>query len=494
VTAYDVVVVGCGNAGLSAALAAHQAGGRVLVLERAPIEQRGGNSMYTGGALKFAYESADDILEIVPDLSPEQLAITDFGTYTEDEFMADLGRLTEYRTDPDLAEVLVSESKATLLWHRRNGVTFLPKYHKDAFKVDGRFRFWGGDPLEVSAGGRGLIDTLVKTAETVGIDIEYEARARRLVLDRAGIVGITFEQGRTLQTVECGAVVLAAGGFEASADWRARYLGPGWDLAKVRGTRFNTGDGIAMALDAGAAATGHWSGCHAVSVDLNSPDFGDHRIGGNHFERHSYAFGLMVNKRGARFVDEGADFRNFTYAKYGAKVIEQPGQMAWQVFDARMAEFLRDEYRGRTSKVTGGTLEDLARRMDGIDRSGFLQMAAEYNAAIVADGAVFNPTVLDGVRTSGLEFDKTNWALPLLEPPFAAYPVTVGITFSYGGLKINTDAEVIHQDGNPIPGLYAAGELAGGIHYFNYAGGSGLTAGALFGRRAGTNGVRRARA
>jgi tricarballylate dehydrogenase len=487
------VVVGSGNAGLSAALSARQAGGSVLLLERAPVTQRGGNSMYTGGAFKFAYAGDDDIMQIVADMSPEQLAITDFGTYTAEEFLSDLGRLTEYRTDPDLAEVLVNESKATLLWHRSNGVTFLPKYRKDAFKVDGRFRFWGGDPLEVSGGGRGLIETLLKTAEKAGIEIQCEARAQELVLGRDGISGIRFEQERVVHEVECGAVVLAAGGFEASADWRARFLGPGWDLAKVRGTRFNTGDGIAMGLAAGAAAVGHWSGCHAVSVDLNSPDFGDYRIGGNHFERHSYTFGVMVNKTGHRFVDEGADFRNFTYAKYGAEVIRQPGQIAWQVFDGRMSNYLRDEYRGRTSKVTGDTLEALARRMDGIDEAEFLRTMAWYNAATAADVSGFNPTVLDGIATTGLEYDKTNWALPFVEPPFSAYPVTCGITFSYGGLKIDTNAAVIHQDGRPIPGLYAAGELAGGLHYFNYAGGSGLTAGAVFGRRAGANAAARAR-
>jgi tricarballylate dehydrogenase len=487
VSRWDVVVVGSGNAGLSAALSARQAGGSVLVLERAPVSQRGGNSMYTGGAFKFAYHGDADITQIVPDISPEQLAITDFGTYTDEDFLFDLARLTEYRTDPDLAEVLVNESKATLLWHRANGVTFLPKYHKDAFRVGGRFRFWGGDPLEVSGGGRGLIDALFKAAGQAGIEVEYEARARGLILDRRGICGVRFERDRVLHEVQCGAVVLCAGGFEASADWRARFLGPGWDLAKVRGTRFNTGDGIAMALEAGAAAAGHWSGCHAVSVDLNSPEFGDYRIGGNHFERHSYAFGAMVNRAGLRFVDEGADFRNFTYAKYGAEVIRQPGQMAWQVFDGRMSDYLRDEYRGRASKVSGDTLEALARRMDGIDQACFLRTMTAYNAATPSDPSRFNPTLLDGVATTGLARDKTNWALPFVQPPFSAYPVTCGITFSYGGLKIDASAAVIDQGGRPIPGLYAAGEMAGGLHYFNYAGGSGLTAGAVFGRRAGAN-------
>lgn len=490
---YDVVVIGSGNAGLSAALAAHQAGGSVLILERAPVDQRGGNSAYTGGAFKFAYASDADIIDIVSDIPAAQLEITDFGTYTESDFLDDLGRLTDYRTDPDLAEVLVAESKATLLWHRSNGVGFLPKYHKDAFKVEGRYRFWGGDPLEVSGGGRGLVDRLVRTVETAGITIEYSARARELRSNRSGVTGVRFEQARAMREVECSAVVLAAGGFEADASWRAQYLGPGWDLAKVRGTRFNTGDGIAMALELGAAPTGHWSGCHAVSVDLNSPAFGDLRIGGNHFERHSYAYGIMVNRRGERFVDEGADYRNFTYAKYGAQVIQQPGQVAWQVFDAQMSAFLREEYRGKTSKLTGTTLEDLARKMDGIDRTAFLRTIAAFNGAI-ADTSAFNPTILDGVRTQGLAVEKSNWALPFVEGPFVAFPVTCGITFTFGGLTIDAHARVRHQDGRAIDGLYAAGEMAGGIHYVNYAGGSGLTAGALFGRRAGTDAVRHARA
>jgi tricarballylate dehydrogenase len=490
---FDVVVVGSGNAGMSAALSARQAGGRVLILERAPLDERGGNSMYTGGAFKFAYNSVADIQRVVPDISREQLEITDFGTYTEADYLDDIARLTEYRTDPELAEVLVEESLDSVMWHRQNGVSFIPKYHKDAFKVGGTYTFWGGDPLEVSGGGRGLIERLSVACDQAGVEVSYETRARELVLDRNGVVGIRVEKQHTVETIECGSVVLAAGGFEASAEMRARYLGRGWELAKVRGTRHNTGDGIQMALDVGAASAGHWSGCHAVAVDVNSPDFGDYRVGGNTFERHSYQFGVMVNKNGERFVDEGADFRNFTYAKYGAKIIEQPAQVAWQVFDGRMTRYLRDEYRGRTSKVGGQTLEEVARKMEGIDQGNFLQTMGRYNEAVTnADG--FNPNVLDSVRTEGLMFDKSNWALPFLEPPFLAYPVTCGITFSYGGLKINPAAEVTHQGGKSIPGLFAAGELVGGLHYFNYAGGSGLTAGVVFGRRAGANAVRHTQA
>jgi tricarballylate dehydrogenase len=286
--------------------------------------------------------------------------------------------------------------------------------------------------------------------------------------------------------LSAGAVVLASGGFEANAEWRARYLGPGWDLAKVRGTRFNTGEGHRMALEAGAAPAGHWSGCHAVAWDRNAPDFGDLAVGDG-FQKHSYPFGIMINATGRRFLDEGADFRNYTYAGYGAVVLRQPQQFAWQVFDQQVMHLLRDEYRiRRITKVQAGTLEELAGRLEGVDSTAFLQEVHSYNAAIRTD-IPFDPTVKDGRGTVGLAVPKSNWALAIEEPPFVAFQVTCGITFTFGGLQINADdAQVIDTDGQPIPGLYAAGEIVGGLFYFNYPGGTGLTAGAVFGRRAGT--------
>jgi tricarballylate dehydrogenase len=280
------------------------------------------------------------------------------------------------------------------------------------------------------------------------------------------------------------AVILGAGGFQANVEWRTRYLGPGWDVAKVRGTRFNTGDGIRMALEVGAAPWGQWSGAHAVGWEFNAPPFGDLAVGDS-FQKHSYPWGIMVNAKGERFVDEGADFRNYTYAKYGRVILAQPGQFAWQVFDQKVTRLLRDEYRIRqVTKVTGSTLEELARKMDGVDAEGFLATMTAYNAAV--DTAVpFNPNVKDGRRTRGLAVDKTNWANTIDEGPFEAYQVTCGITFTFGGLRINTQAQVISDDGQPIDGLYACGELVGGLFYFNYPGGSGLTNGSVFGRIAG---------
>lgn len=488
----DVVVVGGGNAGLSAALSARENGASVLVLDRAPYSRRGGNSWFTAGAMRFAYESQDQIIELVPDLSEEQLAKTDFGSYPEQQFLEDMARVTDYRTDPDLAEILVRESRDALRWLRDRGVSFLPIYGRQAYEVDGVFTFWGGLTLETNGGGPGLVDALERACARVGIEVVYEACARHLVIDRRGVVGLRVERQRELQTIECGSVILAAGGFQANAEWRTRYLGPGWDLAKVRGTKFNTGDGIRMALDVGASSSGNWSGCHAVGWEMNAPEFGDLKVG-DAFQKHSYPLGILVNNHGRRFVDEGADFRNYTYAKYGAEILKQPGQVAWQVFDSKVTHLLRDEYRIReVTKVQDDTLEGLATQMGTMDVESFVRTVREYNQA-VRDDEDFNPNIRDGRRTEGLDVKKSNWAQALDRPPFEAYGVTCGITFTFGGLRIDTGAQVLDETGDAIPGLYAAGELIGGLFYFNYPGGSGLTSGTVFGRRAGAGAAKGAR-
>ena len=282
------------------------------------------------------------------------------------------------------------------------------------------------------------------------------------------------------------AVVLASGGFEANTEWRTRYLGPGWDLAKVRGSRFNTGDGIRMALEAGAMPYGNWSGCHAVGWDRNAPDFGDLSVGDG-FQKHSYPFGIMINAGGERFVDEGADFRNYTYAKYGGEVLKQPGQFAWQIFDSKVAHLLRDEYRIReVTKVIAGDLEGLLEKLDGVDASRARRTVDAYNAAVCTD-INFNPNIKDGRGTAGLSLPKSNWANRIDEAPFMAYAITCGITFTFGGLRVDNQARVLNMEQTPIPGLYGAGELVGGLFYFNYPGGTGLTSGAVFGRIAGAS-------
>lgn len=481
-----VLVVGGGNAGLCAAIAAAEGGARVQVLEAAPPEASGGNSAFTAGLMRVAFDGMDDIKALVPDLTDEEVATTDFGRYPTETFLQDLATVTEYRTDPDLAEVLVGQSHAALAWMREHGVRFAPAYGRQAFKVDGRFTFWGGVVFEVVGGGPGLVEFLTEEAARLGVEVTYRARAKELLHDDGGVRGLRATIDGATRDVEADAVILAAGGFQANAEWRARYLGTGWDLAKVRGTRYNTGDAIRMALDVGASPAGNWSGCHAVGWDANSPEFGDLRVGDG-FQKHSYPFGIMVNGQGERFVDEGAGFRNFTYAKYGRVILAQPGRFAWQVFDSKVTHLLRDEYRIReVTKVSADTLEELAERMEGVDPEAFLATVAEYNAAVRAD-VPFDPNVLDGRRTVGLSPDKSNWANLLDAPPYSAYQVTCGITFTFGGVRIDTGARVIDVDGAPIPGLYACGEMAAGIFYFNYPGGSGLTAGSVFGRIAGAD-------
>ena len=483
---YDVIVVGGGNAAFCAALAARDQGASVLVLECAPPDEAGGNSRFTAGAIRFAYGGLDDLLKVMPDLSQSEIETTDFGTYTREQFYDDMSRVTQFRCDPMLTEILVEGSLPAMEWMRAKGIRFVPIYGRQAFKIEGRFKFWGGLTVEAWGGGPGLVDGLTASAKNQGIDILYETRATGLVSDGLKVTGVRVKRQDGIAELQARAVVLACGGFESNAEWRTRYLGPGWELAKVRGTRFNNGDGIRMALDLGASPAGNWSGCHAVGWERNAPEFGDLAVG-DQFQKHSYPFGILVNARGERFVDEGADFRNYTYAKYGRAILEQPGQFAWQVFDAKVKHLLRDEYRIRqVTKVTADTLEELAGKLEDVDAEGFLRTARAFNDAVRAD-VPFNPNVKDGRAAEGVSPRKSNWANPLATPPYEAYAVTCGITFTFGGLRITEGAQVVDTDGRPMQGLYAAGELVGGLFYFNYPGGTGLMSGAVFGKLAGTS-------
>lgn len=482
----DVVIVGGGNAAFCAALSARESGASVLVLERSSEDEAGGNSRFTAGAIRCVYDGVDDLRRLMPDLTDEEVAQTDFGTYTQDLFFDDMGRITEYRCDPDLTELLVTQSRETMLWMRSKGIRFQPIWGRQAFKIDGRFKFWGGLTVEAWGGGPGLVDALTAAARKNGIDVAYNARALSLLADEMGVSGVRVKHNGQLRDVTAASVVLAAGGFEANHEWRARYLGPGWDLAKVRGSRFNTGDGIRMALDIGAAPYGHWSGCHAVGWDRNAPEFGDLAVGDG-FQKHSYPFAIMVNANGERFVDEGADFRNYTYAKYGAVILNQPGQFAWQIFDSKVTHLQRDEYRIRqVTKVRADTLEELVTKLEGVNAERALKTIKDYNDSVKTD-VPFDPNVKDGRGTAGLAIPKSNWANVLDTPPFEAFAVTCGVTFTFGGLRIDTSGRVLDTDLNVIPGLYAAGELVGGIFYFNYPGGTGLMSGSVFGRLAGAS-------
>jgi tricarballylate dehydrogenase len=479
------VVVGAGNAGLCAALSASEQGARVLILERAPFEARGGNSYFTGGLVRFPYRGMADVRRLIPDISDAEATTMEVGEYPEQQFFDDMARVTEYQADPELVRALVSDAFETMAWLQEHGVRFGLALSRQAFKSGDKFRFWGSAPVEFVGGGTGLVERLFEEVSRRQVEIWYGARAKELVVDaQDGVVGVRVRRGGATRSVASGAVVLACGGFEANPEMRAKYLGPDWDLVKVRGTEFNTGDGITMAMEIGAQPYGHWSGCHAVAWDVNAPATGDRRVGDS-FQKHSYPLGIVVNRMGARFIDEGADFRNYTYAKYGKEILKQPGMVAFQIFDAKVTQMLRDEYRIReVTKVSAESLDGLARGLE-IWPEGFLKTVREFNDAVI--DRPYDPSIKDFKGTVGITPPKSHWALPIDTPPFVGYAVACGITFTFGGLRIDTQGQVLDTDTVPIPQLFAAGELVGGLFYHNYPGGTGLTSGAVFGRMAGRN-------
>jgi len=489
---YDVIVVGKGNAALCAALSAREQGANVAMLEAAAEDESGGNSRFAGGVMRFAYRNVDDLKRLT-DITDEEIAGSDFGTNTREEYLEDLYRLTSYRTDPDLSELLVNRSLDTLAWLRTKSVRFNLNFGRQSGLVRGKRVFFGRMPIEASGGGAGLVQSLDAAARKAGIEVFYETRVSSLLYDGERVSGVRARHQGKPAEFRAKSVVLACGGFEANPEWRTRYLGPGWELAKVRGTRFNVGDGLRMALDIGAAPYGNWSGCHATGWDRHAPEFGDVAVG-DQFQKHSYIFGLLINAEGRRFVDEGADFHSFTYAKYGGEVLKQPGQFAWQVFDSKVTKLLRSEYRIKfITKVTANTLEELAPKLEGVNSDRFLKSVREYNAAVRKD-ITFDHTIKDGKCTVGIEPPKSNWAQPLDTPPFDAYATTCGITFTFGGLRIDKETgQVLDVHFHPIPGLYTAGEMVGGLFYFNYPSGTGLVSGAVFGRMAGASAAKAAK-
>jgi tricarballylate dehydrogenase len=490
---HDVIVVGAGNAALCAALSAREAGARVLVLEKAPLAERGGNSLFTAGGFRFVHDGLEDLRQdVLTDLSPAEVDQIVLPKLSKQQFMDDLVRVTDGETDDELAEMLIGRSRATIVWMRSHGVRFIPMFGRQSYKLDGKHHFYGGVNIEAVGGGFGLVESLIKRAEKMDIEIRYGTEMRELLENQAGAVtGVRVKGPDGYQDIDAKAVVLACGGFESNPEMRTRYLGPGWELCRVRGTRHNTGGGIRAALDIGAQPFGGWSTCHAVQWDISAPAFGD-RVVLDNFQKHSYPIGIVVNLKGERFIDEGADYRNHTYAKYGREVMKQPRRTAIQIFDARTIDMVRDEYRiKQVTKFTANTLEELAEGLD-IDPIGLARTVSAFNAA--CRPGTYNPSVLDGVRTEGIEPPKSNWALPIDKPPFTGFVVTCGITFTFGGLRIDRSTAVLDTGGKRIPGLFAAGELVGGIFYGNYLGGAGLMSGSVFGRHAGKSAGEYARA
>ncbi|MEM7127615.1 MAG: FAD-dependent tricarballylate dehydrogenase TcuA [Chloroflexota bacterium] len=486
---FDVVIVGAGNAALCGAIAARENGASVLILEKGPEQKRGGNSYFTDGAIRLAFDSLADLRVIMPHMTDEQADKIVLPPYTADDYRADFQRITQGKTDTTLSNILIDNSYETMVWLHGHKIQFDMIYDNQSFVKDGKYHFWGGLVVKSDGRGIGLIKGLFARAKELGIEVWYNAAGTELSLNDAGqIESIQVLKDGQSQSVQTKSVVLACGSYEGSMKKRIAQMGSEWEKAILRGTEFNTGDGIDMALAVGAVKYGDWQMGHAISTDANAPTVGDFEQPGDIFKKSSYPIGLIINKEGKRFVDEGADFRNYTYAKYGREVLKQTDSIAYHVFDGQVADLLRSEYREEIcTKFESDTLEGLVDQMD-VDGVQFMQTIHEYNLA-VQDGE-FNPQILDGKGAVGITPPKSNWANTIAEPPFLAFPVTCGLTFAFGGVKVTTSAQVVNEEGAPIPGLFAAGEMVGGLFYHNYPGGSGLASGAVFGRIAGTSAAR----
>ncbi len=481
---YDVIVVGAGNAAHAAAVSAREHGAeRVLMLEKAPEELRGGNTHYSGGLFRFAFDNAEDLLRLVPD-AEEQIPgfLKNAQPYPASAFRADLDRVTEGASDPELSEMLIGRSYETICWMADQGITMGVAADLSGIKYESEIRWPQGAVIRAVGIGIGLSRMWFEIGAERGIEVRYRSGGQRLLQDSSGAVtGVLVRDPDGLHEIEAGAVILGCGGFEANPEWRARYLGRPWDTARVRGTQFNNGDGLRMAMDVGALPYGQWSGNHGTPIAAEAPPFGDRKLT-DQTNRLSYPFSVVLNTQGQRFIDEGEDFQLLTYAKTGGAVLRQPGGLAFQIFDDKVVEALEPRYR-TTEPVVAETLEELVAQLP-LDREQALQSLAEFNDA-VAGGGTFDPGSRDGLTTKGLDPVKSNWAQRLDTPPFRAYPITGGITFTFGGVRVNERAEVFSTHWEPIPGLFACGEMVGGLFHYNYPAGSGLMSGAVFGRAAG---------
>jgi tricarballylate dehydrogenase len=483
---YDVIVVGAGNAALAASVSAREHGAAtVLVLEKAPREMRGGNTYWSGGLLRIAFNAARDLERLLPDAAAHVPGFFEHvEPYTADDFWTDFLRVTGGRTDRDLARQLIAHSYETICWmHEHAGIPMEPALSLAGIRVGDTVRWQKGAIVRAAHEGVGLSEAWFAAAAKYGAEIRYATGATALLVDRRGrVAGVQVHGPDGAAEITARAVVLGCGGFEANAQWRAQHLGAPWDHAKVRGTAYNQGDGLRMALAIGALPWGQWSGCHATPISNDWPDFAD-RERTDKSNRLSYPYGVMLNRHGLRFVDEGEDLGLYTYAKYGGAILRQPGSMAWQIFDQQAVHLLEPRY-STSQPIMADTLVALVQQLDLDDRRQALRTLQAYNEA--AGGPErFDPSRKDGLATQGLTPNKSNWAVRLDTPPFVAYAVTGGITFTFGGLKIDAKAQVIGTDWRPIPGLLTCGEMVGGLFHCNYPGGTGLVSGAVFGRIAG---------
>lgn len=444
----DVLVAGGGNAALCAAITARQAGARVRVVEGAPRFYRGGNTRHTRN-LRCAHDRAMGHLT---------------GPYPEDEFWDDLQRVTGGQTDEQLARMTIRRSAELYDWLGAQGVRFQPPL--------GGTLSLGRTNAFFLGGGRAMLNALYDTAERMGIETEYDAMITDLEIEDGKFIAARIGE----RTVAADAFVAAAGGFEANIDWLKRAWGDIAENFLIRGTPYNRGDVLRLLLDKGIAPVGEANQCHAVAIDARSPRFD----GGIATRLDCVVFGVVVNRHGRRFYDEGEEFWPKRYAIWGRLVAQQPEQIAYVIIDRQSIDaFMPSIF----PPFEAPTLAELATKM-GLDPAAVERTVAEFNAA--ARPGNFDHTVLDDCRTEGLSPPKSHWARRIVESPFYGYPLRPGITFTYLGVKVDGAAQMILKDGRRSPNMFAAGEImAGNVLGKGYLAGIGMTIGSVFGRLAG---------
>jgi tricarballylate dehydrogenase len=456
----DVVVIGGGNAGVCAALSAREAGATVLLVEAAPRHFRGGNSRHTR-----------DVRYMHTDVCPY---VT--GTYLEDEFWEDLRRVTGGETNEALARLTIRSSADFVDWLAAHGVEWQPPLRGTLHLTRTNVFMLGG--------GTAMMNGEYATAFRLGVQVAYEAAAEDLTFDDARCTAVSIRFDGALHTVRAGAVVAACGGFEANLEWLREYWGAAADNFVIRGTPYNQGRMLRVLLDSHAQAIGNPREFHAVAVDARAPKFD----GGIVTRLDSTPFGIAVNRDGQRFYDEGEDFWPKRYAIWGGLIARQTDQIAYSIVDAKVLEcFMPSVF----PPVTAGTVREIAEHFE-LDAATLEATVAGYNRAVRP--GIFDPGSLDNCYTEGLHPDKSHWALPLDTPPFHAYPLRPGITFTYHGVEVNEYAQVVRDDGRLFDNVFAAGEMmAGNILGRGYLAGFGLTIGTVFGRIAGTEAAKHAR-
>ena len=450
----DVLVIGGGNAALCAALMAREAGASVMLLEAAPQEWRGGNSQHTRN-LRCMHDASQDVL---------------VDAYPEEEFWQDLLKVTGGATNEKLARLVIRASSTCRPWMQRHGVRFQPSLSGALHTARTNAFFMGG--------GKALVNAYYRSAETLGVKVRYGSSVDRLELREGRFIAAYVGAER----IEARSAVLAAGGFESNRQWLREAWGPNdrgeWpaDNFLVRGTRFNMGTLLRFMIDAGADTIGDPTQAHMVAIDARAPLY----EGGICTRIDCVSLGIVVNREAQRFYDEGEDFWPKRYAIWGRLVAQQPGQIAYSIIDAKaVGRFMPPVFPGTKAE----TLEEIPRTL-GLDESRFMQTLNAYNSACRL--GTFDHTVLDDCRTVGIAPVKSHWALPIDTPPYYAYAVKPGVTFTYLGLKVDETAAV-RFGGQPSPNLFVAGEMmAGNVLGKGYTAGVGMSIGTAFGRIAGT--------